>query len=78
MLPGNGPPQPEGHHNKTVGDWDEATATVSFKADLDDGLVARSSVQFTDKDHHIWKVVIKDGDGKLYFDTEWTVTRRKE
>jgi hypothetical protein len=68
----------EGHHNKATGDWDEATATMSFKADLDDKLVARSSVRFINKDRHVWQVEIKDGDGKLYFDSEWTVTRRKE
>jgi hypothetical protein len=51
---------------------------MSFRADLGDGLVARSSLRFMDKDRHIWKVEIKDGGGKLYFDTEWTVTRRKE
>jgi len=38
----------------------------------------QSNVRFIDKDRHVWKVDIKDGDGKLYFDGEWTVTRRKE
>jgi Protein of unknown function (DUF1579) len=67
----------EGHRNKSFGEWDGATETLSFKADLDDGLVARSSVRFIDKNRHVWKVEIKDRDGKLYFDCEWTVTRRK-
>lgn len=68
----------EGHSNKTAGEWNERTETMSFKADLDDGLVARSSAQFVNKDRHVWKVEIKDGGGKLYFDSEWTLTRQKE
>ena len=51
---------------------------MSFKADLDDKLVARSSVRFIDQDRHTWKVQVNDSDGKLYVDIEWTVTRRKE
>ena len=68
----------EGHRNKSIGNWDAKTETISFRADLEDGLVSQSSVKFIDEDRHVWKVVVKDGDGKLYFDTEWTVTRQKE
>lgn len=68
----------EGNRNKAVGERNEETESMAFRAELDDGLVARSSVRFIDKDRHIWKVEVKDGNDKLYFDTEWTVTRRKK
>lgn len=67
-----------GHTSKSNGQWDEKTTTLSFESGLPDGLTSRSSVRFIDKDRHEWKVIIKDGDGKVYFDTTWTVTRRKE
>lgn len=68
----------EGHRNKSFGDWDEASGTLSFRADLEDGLVSTSSVKFIDTDHHVWKVEVKDAGGKLFFEGEWTVRRRKD
>jgi hypothetical protein len=67
----------EGNFSKSTGEWDAITETMSFKADLENGLVARSSLRLIDDDHHDWRVVVTDGNGKLYFDTKWTVTRRK-
>lgn len=68
----------EGDRNKSFGDWDEAGGTMSFRADLKDRLVSTSSVKFIDVDHHVWRVQVKDAGGKLFFDGEWTVTRRKD
>ena len=68
----------EGHRNKSFGDWDEASGTLSFRADLEDELISTSSVNFIDQNHHVWKVQVKDAEGKLFFDGEWTVARRKE
>lgn len=72
----------EGWTNKGTGKWDDATQTLSFKLELEkglgEGLVAEGSMHFIDKDRHVWKSNVKDGAGKLYFDGEWTVTRRKE
>ncbi len=68
----------EGHTSKSTGQWDAASETISFKADLGNGLTSRGSVRFLDKDHHDWKVVVQDGNGKLYFHGEWYVTRRKK
>lgn len=68
----------EGHRNKSTGQWDADTQTFSFKADLDDGLTSHSSVRFIDQDRHDWKVIVRDGGGKLYFHGEWNVSRRKK
>jgi hypothetical protein len=68
----------EGDNNKSSGDWDGATETISLKSNLDEKLVGQTSVRFVNKDRHVVKMEIKDGDGKLYFDGEWAVTRRKE
>lgn len=67
----------EGHRNKSAGEWDAATETLTLTATLKDGLTVRSILRFTDANRHVWTVDVKDGDGKVYFDTEWTVTRRK-
>lgn len=68
----------EGHTTKSTGQWDAASETMSFKSDLGNGLTSRASVRFIDKDRHDWKVVVKDGDDKLYFHGEWYVARRKK
>jgi hypothetical protein len=68
----------EGRTSKSGGKWDAAAETLSFRADLGDGLTSYSSVRFIDRDRHDWKVMVKDGDGKLYFHGEWVVTRRRQ
>jgi hypothetical protein len=67
----------EGHTSKSTGAWDASSETISFNANLGDGLTSRGSVHFIDNDRHDWKVIVNDGDGKLYFHGEWKVTRRK-
>jgi hypothetical protein len=68
----------EGHTSKSTAQWDAASKTLSFKADLPDGLTSHASVRFIDQDRHDWTVRVTDGDGKVYFDGEWKVTRRKK
>jgi hypothetical protein len=68
----------EGHRTQASGKWDDATATFSYKSDLDGGLTSRTTVRLIDNDHHDVHVLITDGDGKTYFDTTWSVTRAKE
>ncbi len=63
--------------NKTTGDWDAAAETMSFRADIANGLTSQSSVHFIDADHHEWRVVVSDGTGKVYFNTTWTCVRQK-
>ena len=52
--------------------------TLSMNSDLGNGLTSRTAMRFIDKDNHDARVVVTDGDGKLYFDAKWTVTRRKK
>ena len=68
----------EGHTSKSGGKWDAASQTIEFRSDLGNGLNSYGSVQFIDKDRHDWKVIVKDGCGKVYFHGEWYVTRRKQ
>jgi hypothetical protein len=66
----------EGHTSKSGGKWDAASETLSFRSNLGNGLTSYGSVRFIDRNRHSWRVVVRDGGGKLYFDTQWTVTRR--
>ncbi len=67
-----------GHSSFSTGKWDAASATMSFKIAQDNGLVARSTMRFLDNNRHVLNVVITDGNGKLYHDKTWDVTRRTE
>jgi hypothetical protein len=51
---------------------------MTMKSQLDNGLSSTGGVHFIDKDRHDWKIVITAGDGKVYFDATWNVSRRKE
>lgn len=68
----------EGHRTQASGQWDDATATFSYKSDLDGGLTARTTTHLIDNDHHDVHVLITDGGGKTYFDATWSVTRAKD
>jgi hypothetical protein len=67
----------EGYTSHATGTWNAATEIFSFKSDLEGGLTSHTTGKFADKDHHQVHVVVTDGDGKVYFDTTWTVSRRK-
>ena len=67
----------EGHTSKSTGAWDSVSETISFRSEFGNGLTSRSAVRFIDDDHHDWRVVVTDGNGKLYFDTKWTLSRSK-
>jgi hypothetical protein len=68
----------QGNSSKSTGQWGAAAETMSFTADLGDGLTSRDSVRFLDQDRHDWHVVVRDRDGKLYFDGAWKVARHKQ
>ena len=68
----------KGNRNKSFGEWNETSQTLSYRAELEGGLFASSSANFVDKDHHVWKVQVKDAAGKLYFDAQWNVARRSK
>lgn len=67
----------KGHAFETSGQWDEASKTLNCTADLDNGLTNTSSIQFIDNDTHTWKAIVRDRQGKVYFDGEGTCRRRK-
>ncbi len=66
----------EGFTSKSEGSWTESTGTFVFKSD-GDGKTTKATWKFKDKDHHDVTVVVTDGDGKVYFDTTWSASRRK-
>jgi hypothetical protein len=67
----------EGRTTKAEGQWDDASATLTYRSDLGDGITARSSAHFLDNDRHEWEVVVTGADGKLYFHGQWHVTRSR-
>ena len=66
-----------GYTSKSTGQWDAASQTLRTTSTLPDGQTSAGSVQFTDNDHHVWKVLITDAGGKVYFDCEWKCVRAK-
>jgi hypothetical protein len=65
------------YNNKSTGQWDAATGTFSFTADVGNGLTSTSTMRFAGEgDQHTATAIVKDGGGKVYFDGQWTVTRR--
>ena len=67
----------EGHTTKSTCQWDDVSETLSFLSE-DNGLTSRGAMRFIDDDHHDHRLVITDGDGKLYLDMKWTTTRSKK
>ena len=67
----------KGHTSKSTGQWDSVTETMSARSDYGNGIRSRLITRFIDENHHDVRVVTTDGDGKLYFDTKWTLKRSK-
>jgi hypothetical protein len=67
----------EGHSTKSTCQWDDVSETTSFRSE-DNGLTSRGAMRFIDDDHHDHRLVVTDGDGKLYLDMKWTITRSKK
>jgi hypothetical protein len=67
----------EGHTTKSTCQWDDVSETLSFRSE-DNGLTSRGAMRFIDDDHHDHRLVVTDGDGKLYLDMKWTITRSKK
>jgi hypothetical protein len=67
-----------GHRNDSRGQWNEASKTLSYRTNLEDGKLARSSVRFVDADQEVWQFKVTDATGKVYFDMEITATRRRD
>jgi hypothetical protein len=67
-----------GHRNDSRGQWNEASQTLSHRAELEDGTTSRSSVRFVDPKTEFWQIKVTDKAGKLYLDMEITATRKKQ
>jgi hypothetical protein len=65
-----------GSANESQGQWDEKSKTLSWKADLGDGMTYVSRHHFIDKDTYEWDYVVTDKDGKVYMDVHGKHTRR--
>ena len=68
---------PGGSCEELRGEWDGATTTLTITTDLGHGITQKAAFHLIDKDHREYHVVAKDGDGKVYFDVQGKVTRRK-
>ena len=66
----------DGNTTETQGQWDESTQTFTFTSDLN-GLKNTSTIKFIDDDTHKWTAVVKDAQGKVFYDGEGKCTRRK-
>ena len=67
----------EGHRNNSRGQWSEASKTLTYRTDLEDGKSMRSSVRFADANKEVWQFQVSDAAGKVYFDMEITAARKK-
>lgn len=67
----------EGHRGPSQGTWNETTQTLTYVGEPQDGRTTRSSVRFADHDHEVVEVKVTDADGKVYFDMDIILTRRR-
>lgn len=63
-----------GNTTETYGQWDERTQTLTFTSDLN-GLKNTSTIKIIDEDTHQWTAVVKDAQGKVFYDGEGKCTR---
>lgn len=68
-----------GFASTATGSWDEATSTLTLKADdQPPGASGTYTDRFTDDDHHEWRWLFKDANGKVVFEASGKATRLKE
>lgn len=68
---------PGGACEELIGQWDEATATLTIATTAGDGVTTKAAFHVIDKDHREYNVTAKDADGKTYLDIHGTVTFRR-
>jgi hypothetical protein len=66
-----------GHRNDSRGQWNEASQTLAWRTDLEDGKSMRSSVRLADANKEIWQFKVTDAAGKVFLDMDITATRKK-
>jgi hypothetical protein len=67
----------EGGAMELSGQWDEASKTMLWKAEMGNGLTSIGPMRFIDADTIHWEAVTKDKAGKVYMHLEGKVTRKK-
>jgi hypothetical protein len=67
-----------GQASAATGSWDEATSTFTYKVEDTGPASVIITDHFTDDDHHEWKLIVKDADGKVVFETSGKATRQKK
>lgn len=67
-----------GHRNDSRGKWNEASKTLSWRTELEDGKSMHSSVRFADPNQEVWDFLVTDAVGKVYLDMAITAKRRKD
>ena len=67
-----------GFTHVSTGAWDEKTRTITWTADMGNGMKVTSHDKFTDDDHFEWQFQIKDDQGQVMFEMTGKATRRKE
>jgi hypothetical protein len=60
-----------------TGHWDEASKTMTWKAELGNGITTSGPMRFVDANTIEWQAVAKDKAGKVYHHMEGKVTRKK-
>lgn len=68
----------EGHRGLNHGEWNEKTQTFTLVSEPQDGKTSHWSVRFPDPDHQVVEIEVTDADGKVYFDMDIILTRRKQ
>ena len=63
--------------SQSQGKWDEASESLLFQSDMDNGMTATSTLHIIDNDTHEWTAIVKDKAGKVFFDGGGKCTRRK-
>ena len=67
-----------GYTHVSTGTWDEKTRTLSWTADMGNGMKAASFDKFTDDDHFEWQFQIKDDQGQVMFEMTGKAKRTKK
>lgn len=68
----------EGFRGLNQGEWNEKTQKFTLVSEPQDGKTSRGSVRFPDPDHEVVEIEVTDADGKVYFDMDIILTRRKQ
>jgi hypothetical protein len=67
----------DGFSVEETGTWDDASKTLTSKADLGEGITVVSTMRFVDNDNRELTRVARDAKGKVYLDIRSKLTRQK-